>query len=333
MAKKSKRKNKLYFMILWLFLVGILFGSSTYAWFTTNRIVYISSLNVNVKAEGGIEISADAMKWKTVLAIQDLIDAHNENYKTSVNQIPNTLEPVSTGKEIDTNTGFLNMYHGTVEMNTNWEYILHSTKLLEENTTNDTGKYIAFDIFLKTSTPTELYLSTSSGATYTGTNSTGLENSARIAFLIEGNAEETTNIETIQKLKNATKETTYIWEPNYDTHTEKAVEHAYNVYNIVTKTSKGNIIPYDGIIQEFDKDKNITVTTANATNYPQYFKTVNIDYATQKDFTENVQIFSIPKGITKIRIYMWIEGQDVDCEDNANTGNFSFNLQITTNKK
>ena len=33
----------------------------------------------------------------------------------------------------------------------------------------------------------------------------------------------------------------------------------------------------------------------------------------------------------KIRIYMWLEGQDVDCEDNASYGDISFKLEFTTN--
>ena len=30
--------------------------------------------------------------------------------------------------------------------------------------------------------------------------------------------------------------------------------------------------------------------------------------------------FEIAEGITKVRVYMWIEGQDVDCIDTASTG-------------
>ena len=335
MPKKTKKNRKLYFMILWLLLVGVLFGSSTYAWFSTNRVVYISSLNVNVRAEGGIEISADAQKWKTILAIQDLIDAHTTSYPTSTNQIPNRLEPVSTGKQINQQTGFLNMYHGLVEIDALANYILESNKIVEEESSGDVseGKFIAFDIFLKTTSPTDLYLTTSSGATSDEENSVGIENSARIAFLIEGNASENTSLNTIQTLKGVTNDTVYIWEPNYDTHTEEAVEHALSTYNIITTTTNADALDYDGIIQEFNKTENITVEKANNANYPNYFKKVNVDYLTKKNPTENSKIFSISSGITKIRIYMWIEGQDVDCEDNASIGNFTFNLQFTTNKK
>jgi len=41
-------------------------------------------------------------------------------------------------------------------------------------------------------------------------------------------------------------------------------------------------------------------------------------------------MFELRPGITKFRIYIWIEGQDVDCEDNASLGDINVNLQITT---
>ena len=55
----------------------------------------------------------------------------------------------------------------------------------------------------------------------------------------------------------------------------------------------------------------------------------NIDYKT--NFTNNVEMFSINQGITKLRIYMWLEGQDVDCENDASVGSISLNLQFSTN--
>lgn len=329
-----KKKKKLFFMFLWLFLVAILFGSSTFAWFSTNRVVYINSLNVNVRAEGGIEISADGENWKTILAIQDLIDAHNALYPTSVNQIPDRLEPVSTGKTIDTTTGFLNMYHGLVEIDSSGNYVLEATRSIEVDGSGEIsdGKFVAFDIFLKTQTPTDLYLTTDSGAVYNGDDSVGIENAVRVAFLVQGNASEGTPLRTIQGLKNANLATTYIWEPNYDTHTEEAVRHASEVYGITTATTSGNLIDYDGIIAAFDDDRYVTVDKADVTNYPDLFKKVDVDFATEKGFTSNKQVFSIQDGITKVRVYMWIEGQDVDCEDNASIGNFTFTLQLTSNR-
>lgn len=39
-------------------------------------------------------------------------------------------------------------------------------------------------------------------------------------------------------------------------------------------------------------------------------------------------IFTLTAGITKARVYMWIEGQDVDCENTASGTDISFNLQL-----
>jgi hypothetical protein len=37
----------------------------------------------------------------------------------------------------------------------------------------------------------------------------------------------------------------------------------------------------------------------------------------------------IPAGITKVRIYLWLEGEDVDMENNAAASQLSFNIELT----
>ena len=53
-------------------------------------------------------------------------------------------------------------------------------------------------------------------------------------------------------------------------------------------------------------------------------------YSTNETFADRFAFLSLTSGITKVRIYMWIEGQDVDCENNASGGSITYNLQITT---
>ena len=60
-------------------------------------------------------------------------------------------------------------------------------------------------------------------------------------------------------------------------------------------------------------------------------KRYNPNIKTVMNNTNNEQILTLNSGITKLRIYMWIEGQDVDCEDNASYGDISFSLEFTTN--
>ena len=42
------------------------------------------------------------------------------------------------------------------------------------------------------------------------------------------------------------------------------------------------------------------------------------------------QVLHLQAGITKVRIYMWVEGQDVDCENNASGGDLLYNLQFSS---
>ena len=122
----------------------------------------------------------------------------------------------------------------------------------------------------------------------------------------------------------------HIWEPNYDTHTEYGIENAREVYQM-NITSPSEALNYDGVLNEIPKIAGVTTNNASENKYPMYFQRVNIDYYTKNNFDNNVQIFSINSGITKIKVYMWIEGQDVDCENNAAIGNVALNLGFSTN--
>ena len=98
--KSKKRRYRLFYLLLLLFITTITLSFSSYAWFTTNRLVKIDLLNVNVRAQGGIEISVDGTNWKSVLTVTDIEEARN-NYPNSLNQVPSTLEPVSTVLDIE----------------------------------------------------------------------------------------------------------------------------------------------------------------------------------------------------------------------------------------
>ena len=331
--KNRKRTSKLsYLLLLFIFTIAML-STSTYAWFTSNRVVTVSTINVHVAASGGIEISADGTNWKSIITPEDIKSVHDTTYPTSKNQIPSQMEPVSTGKEIDGSNGYIKMYYGTTDNNDLGEYILTSRRIIEEEGNGDTndGKFISFDLLFKVSSDTDIYLTNNSKVTYTNEDGKGIAAATRIAFVDEGTLPNGSELYNIQALKGATAQTTYIWEPNYDVHTAAAVANAYDVYGITTTRENAARIIYDGVIGEISHDNNILLKDAKSSNYPAFFRTVNIDYYTKQDFTEYQQVFTLRSGITKMRIYMWIEGQDVDCENNASYDDIQFDLQFTVN--
>ena len=332
MNRRSKRTKILYLSILLLFTLAM-FSTSTYAWFTSNRIVTIKTIDVHVAASGGIEISADGADWKAILTPDDITSVHNTTYPTSVNQLPASLEPVSSGKEVD-NNGFLKIFYGSTNNEESGEYSLASVRSMERegNGTESNGKFIVFDIFFKTENESLLYLDKESSVTYKNPEtSKGIANATRIAFVNEGTVPTDSELSAIQALRNANSNDAYMWEPNYDTHTDAAISNARNTYGVTTTNTNAAKIDYDGIINEIPSSAGVTVRTANVGTFPAYFKRVNVDYITKNGFTENVEAFTVGEGITKMRIYMWVEGQDVDCENNASYDDISFNLQLTVN--
>ena len=330
MAKKNeRRKNNLRYSLLLLLLLLVFLIVSTYAWFTANQTVTISTLDVNVQTSNGLQISADAINWKTILQKTDITGAY-ATYASSVNQVPDEMEPVSSAGVVDTGTGYMNLYYGKVAaLDTGEGYSLASTK--EVDTRGANGRYIAFDIFLRVDQADgggtiPVYLTTASNVkTKEGSTDKGLQNAARVAFIDEGNVADVGDSSAAQALKDGT--TSIIWEPNYDVHTAAGVANAQEIYGISTTTTGGSKLAYKGIKAEFADTEGVTLKNTNT--FDQYFQDVTPTIATKEGFDTQQTLLNLKPGVTKVRIYMWVEGQDVDCENNASGTDISFNVQIT----
>ncbi len=324
--KRNKRKKR--FLFIWFFFLAIFLSTVTYAWFTANRIVDIQFFDIHIETDSGIEISENAIDWKNSLTVDELKTAY-KTYPSSLNQIPGVMRPTSSGGLLDSN-GYLNIFYGQVDS----DYYLTTYRKIEERTTEfaNSGDFIVFDVFFKTSTPKTVYLS---GASYVkpkdDVQSIGIENSARIAFIKEGNLPTGTAIDRIQKLKTTSEDNVYIWEPNYDVHTEFGVKNALNVYGIRTTRTNAGIIGYDGVVGTVRSSSKIKMNRANASNYPSLFKRVDVDIHSRSNNIQNYELFQVNSGITKVRIYMWLEGQDVDSENKASYGDITYYLEFTLN--
>lgn len=321
MSKKSKRKANLKLSLLILLLMAVLLMSSTYAWFTSNLQVTIGTLDVNVEAKNGLQISADGTNWKTILDVADLMpDTLDATYATNTNQIPTIMEPVSSaGNVVD---GKLNMFYGTVtsdETSGKWE--LTATK--ETDTKGTDGKYIVFDIFLRVDKESPLSLTTGSGVTDSKTSGKGLENATRVAFINEGTKPVGTALGEIQAQNSGADGTTKIWEPNSNSHTTAAIANARDNYGVtISATDKVQHYGIKAAIADGIELKN-THTAADST----YFTKVST-IQTETTMAET-ELINLTAGITKLRVYMWVEGQDFDCDNSASGSDLSFDLQFS----
>ena len=332
-SNKTNKKNKRRLLLALLLLLAstMFLATATYAWFTANQRVRISSIDVNVSTSSGIQISADASNWKSVLINSDITGA-SSTYTSAVNQLPSQLEPVSTAGHVNS-SGRMEMFLGQVLANeTTGDFILSATQSVETNTTAS-GKFIAFDIFLKNENDETLWITNDSTVTFRNSD-TGIKNATRIAFVILGHTTSSDTVANMRALNNGTSSDVIIWEPNYDVHTADGVANAITPYGITTlNTGSGNAwVPYSGVKAEVPSSANIKREQATETLNSTYFEDVNPDIKTIEGYTAYQTLIGnngLLSGVTKIRIYMWVEGQDVDCENNASGGEIRFDLQFS----
>lgn len=355
--KKEKRsKKRLLLLLLLLIITGVMLSTSTYAWFTSNRTVTVEDIDVNVAASGGIQISVDGTSWKSIITNQDLADAH-VTYTTATNQIPSVLKPVSTAAKALSN-GYLSMWLGTVstsETPTNkGEYILSTEDVstVADNSNSgaangENGHFVMFDLFIRLddngTDDMPLYLTDGSNVTFkSGGSDLGTQNAARVAFINEGHIATGSELTAIQALTTTQTSDIYVWEPNYDTHTTTGIANAYSYYNSVNQGDAYNVanskaqVPYFGTIAEVTTAEDILLSKANATDNATKFATITPGIATKAawaDGTDYEELFNLtPNTITKLRIYFWVEGQDIDCENNASGGDITLKLQFSLNQ-
>lgn len=325
MSKKFKRKTSIKSSILVLLLMAILLISSTYAWFTANQTVTISTLNVNVVAQNGLQISADGKEWKAVLSNEDIMpeDVLNATYGSNINQIPEALVPVSTiGEVVD---GKMKMFKGNVtsdadpESPTYGKYVLSSTVSSESR--GYVGDYIAFDVFLRVDADTDIVLASGSDVT-AGTNDKGLKNAARVAFVTAADADVQDAGAAVSDIQAVVPSVPYIWEPNTNVHTSAAISHALSNYGMSGLTGSTVLSSYNGL-----KDVTTTPLLLDSTD-EAVFSEVTPQYKTLENNAADTDVFTLKAGITKVRIYMWVEGQDIDCENTASGTDINFDIQF-----
>lgn len=297
------KNKKVFLAFIMLLITGIALTTATYAWFSASTQAILGDIDVNVTASNGIQISMDAENWKGTLTTEDIKGAA---YSGNKNQIPTTLTPVSTiGSQT---TGKFEMFDGIID-ESGAKPLLTTSAADEEKSTTEDGHYIAFDLFVKSAAERDIALNT--GSKVVATNAAkplenavdaGLMYSARVAFFNQGTDATNTPSAAIAKA-TGTSATQVIWEPNANEHT---------VYATNSLAASG-VMTYYGVKAAAD-NIDISDVSKNA-NFAQV-TTVASDVGAVPEDT----MFTVKPGITKVRVYIWIEGQDIDCENNASTG-------------
>lgn len=319
--KRDRKKRKILLAIIMILFTAVVLSASTYAWFTANRTVTVESIDVTVSTSTGLQISVDAANWKSIVTNTDIKGASWTGVVNQLPTAPNTAVPVSTAGVV--NAGKLEMFKGTIEADaTSGDNLLTAVKSTETNGT--AGDFVVFDLFFQSTIAQTVYLTSNSSVVAKGT-ATGIQNAARVAFIKEGSVAAGSTAAAAQAIVGA--ESTKIWEPNYDVHTANGVANALNVYGITVGQTSGGKLAYNGVKAPIAKANGIRLNSTDE----NYFSPVTTVGSVEAGIPESTYInaFDVAAGITKVRIYMWIEGQDVDCEDKASGGSLTYSLQFS----
>lgn len=323
----STRKINKKLTILVILLLGILLIFSTYAWFSTNLNVKIKTFRMVIQKNSDLSISFDGINFEHSLEINKntIIDELNDLYPNHTNQwAANGFIPVSSAGIPNNNSPKFNVYEtsGIMYARRDRERLngFLRTRLAKENVPREYNSYLAFDVFIRNDTGSpvadNLYLQDSTIIQAVDENITeemlGLVNSFRIGIVKIGSVGLNASVNEIQNITCNSQCEQIIFEPNSKNHTALSIERA----------AKHNVELVDGIKYPTYAYKAaggpiyVKDSIPGSTLDPQFFEFQ--DTMDENDFDN--PIFQIPNGITKARIYIWIEGQDADSIETDSTG-------------
>jgi hypothetical protein len=327
--KNLTRRNKKLVIIV-TFLTGVLLIIATYAWFSVSLNVKVKFFNLVVSSDSGLFISLDAVNYSSEVEISmdSVINDLKVFYPNHTNQWSAIgLWPVSTNGIKNSNSDKFDIYVGEVSRKksriTGRRYL--NTRLDTENEANAANVYIAFDIFLKNVSGSpksdnlyldpETYIDFEEGVSEEIRDSlSNVMNSMRFGFIRIAHVPSNTPPYTVQNLKCNNNCQMVIYEPNSTLHSPLSIERAES-YGITLVD--GEYIPTYAII----KGGNYLEHTSGHEGTGLPLDTEH--FALQETIVDSdleKPIFPLPNGITKLRVYVWIEGQDIDSLETNSVG-------------
>lgn len=321
----KKDKHRFYLSIVVIFFLGVLLIFSTYAWFSTSLNVRVKTFNMIVTRNSGLSISFDAINYDRAIEISEdvLINRLVETYPNNLSQwAANGLVPVSSPGITNNNSYFFDIYsssgvrYKTKDLSDGFV----TTNLVRENRRRAFNNFIAFDLFIKNETGSpiadNLYLERDTEFTMISESSDemiGLINSARIGFVKVGSVPLNTPVEEIQNLQCNNNCSSIIFEPNSINHSDLSIERAKKFGINLRDGREFPTYAYVKAGGPFEIADTISGSVALDYNY----------FGLQETITDDAfdrPLFSVPDGVTKLRVYVWLEGQDIDSLETDSQG-------------
>lgn len=353
-------KSKLLLpMVLSIVSLALTLISVSYAWFSFEaKNTDVGQISGQIEGVNGVEFSVDAQTWHDTITSTMITSAGG--------LIPSQMVPISCSG-IQNSDGILRFYDagytktGNVQTMTSVDYDRYPTTYngVIIGWSSGTGPYIVFDLYCHSENEQNLILA--SGTKVSSNKVQGPQLACRVAFLNLGTITQSEysasyGYKTLQAQYGTDGAKAFVFEPNAQWHSQSAISLNYS-------SACGTIDPYYGIKAALTKIPANPLTTAIKTsiangenysfNYDGQNFTVNsasglelinsISYAgaqvsqdTNYIYTDTLlvndteNIVATIDGYSKIRVYIWLEGQDGDCIKEISNASLSFFLKFTT---
>ena len=311
--QKKKRRGLFVFYIYGLLILALLLTAATYAWFSLSRTPRVSDLGLHIVAAHGLELAdkPDAAEWSQQLDFLNLVD------ETA------PLRPATWSEERQ--QFFAATYGVDGRLTDNWQPLTDNNNA---NRNNAYGYYTKATFYARTGQSVKVFLSPAveveeglqgAGTYVIGTpvwnaqeilhdnGGNGAECAVRVGFRITklGIDGQPLAGETPQLI---------IYEPNTDSHLEG--ESDYTPTPSIDGTD--HLVPEDRLI--------LQTTSSWREAYPVEREVLIHELGA---FTTETQLFQLEPGETaQIELYLWLEGQDVDCTNRIDSAQILANIQF-----
>ena len=291
--KKQIRKAMLCTIAMMVAAILTLTGV-TYAWFSESDEAQVDGITMElVGVDGGVYISTMP---------------YPEEFDTSITIPEGTItgehNPASTAGILS--SGKLQFFTGTLDKPTD--------KTLNITSVSETGYYFEQDIYFDNSTGSNEITINLTGTEIAPTDGKRTDLAVRIAVVTHGSI-------TVQQFEDQVAYPTatassavQICEPNSGEHIAKGTTEYKN--NIDPEAGSGGVYKYFGIkaagndVNRFEAGTNL------------------VEMNTIKEY-ENVKIVVPAEQYLKTTIYVWLEGQDADCQNNISGKPYSVAINFT----
>lgn len=300
MNSKKQRKKGPKILVIYLYVVLVLMAlttAATYTWFTLSKTPWVSDMSIYINSPFGLELSTDPLEgeWTQQLDISQLL------------QDAPSLRPVTW---VDEEQKFYAANYGLDgRLTDNWTPLADRIHGVAHN--ND-GYYIAATLYARCGQKMDVSLSpavdVAEGVKGSGTfvigkpvwddeqiqhhnGGNGSELSVRVGFLVQK-----TDLNGTPKEEPAEF---YIYEPNCDAHIDGTTDY------VPTPSIKGD----SALVEENRLIHQTTSTWKESDPVEQ-----NVVIRSSGEFLTDTEMFTLePTELAKITVYIWLEGQDVDC--------------------